>query len=52
MLSPSSPDNVEVRLDYFCPWLNNIDQGGEGEGVTEVPKLQDGSPAGKKVQNS
>ena len=51
--SPVHPqNNVEVRLDHFCPWLNNIDQGGVGAGVIEVPNLQDGSPAGKKAQNS
>ena len=31
---PSKRNNVEVRLDHFCPRLNNNDQAGVGEGGT------------------
>jgi len=53
ILSPPPPKhNVEVWPEHFCSRLNNIDQGGVGEGVTMVPNSQGGRPVSKKVQNS
>ena len=52
--SPSTPknNNAEVWPEHFCSRLNNIYQGGVGEGVTMVPNWQGGCPGSKKVQNS
>ena len=53
ILPPLPPkNNVEVWPEHFCCLLNNIDQGGVGEGVTMVLNLQGGSPVCKKEQNS
>ena len=37
-------NNIEVRLDHFCPWLNKIDQDEMKAGVIVVPKPQDTRP--------
>lgn len=45
---PASPkkkkNNVEVRLDHFCPRLNKIDQDEMKGGVIVVPNPQDRRP--------
>ena len=43
---------AEVWLGHFCPWLNNIGQGGTRGEVIGVPNLSNRHSVGKKLQNS